>query len=261
VAEEPTGNRVVFELKLHFEEGSIGAAVPVPDRAMRVADFLPVMQALQDVVTLGVRKDVERRGQRISCRAGCGACCRQPVPISESEAVRLAELVSSMPESRRVRVRARFEEALRKLERRGLLDRLRAFSTVDKPERMRLGGEYFRLGIPCPFLEDESCSIYEHRPLRCREFLVTSPAENCASPNPGNIERPPSPPGPWTVLYRFEDGKGEDEPRWVPLVLALEFSEERTKAPLPAYGAPDMFRNLLAQLSAGVERCGDDEGP
>jgi hypothetical protein len=40
--------------------------------------------------------------------------------------------------------------------------------------------EYFRLGITCPFLEDGSCSIYEHRPLVCREYLVTSPAAHCA---------------------------------------------------------------------------------
>ena len=38
-----------------------------------------------------------------------------------------------------------------------------------------LGREYFQLGIPCPFLEEESCSIYHDRPITCREYLVTSP--------------------------------------------------------------------------------------
>ena len=38
------------------------------------------------------------------------------------------------------------------------------------------------------FLEDESCSIHQHRPLACREYLVTSPAENCQNPTPENIE-------------------------------------------------------------------------
>jgi Fe-S-cluster containining protein len=36
--------------------------------------------------------------------------------------------------------------------------------------------------MPCPFLEDESCSIHPDRPLVCREYLVTSPAELCAGP-------------------------------------------------------------------------------
>jgi len=258
VTEQPVEDRVTFELRLHFEKGSINVTVPVPDREMRVADFLPVLHGLQDAVTLGVVKDVEGSGKQISCRAGCGACCRQPVPISESEAVRLAELVASMPASRREHVRARFDGALRTLESHGLLERLRAFSSVDRTERMRLGGEYLQLRIPCPFLEDESCGIYDDRPLRCREFLVTSPPENCVNPGPGNIERPPSPPGPWPLVYRFEDGAGEDESRWVALVHALELAEDPGRPPLPTYAAPEMFQNLLARLSASAPP-GDDE--
>ena len=38
------------------------------------------------------------------------------------------------------------------------------------------------MGVPCPFLEDESCSIHPERPLVCREYLVTSPAALCAGP-------------------------------------------------------------------------------
>ncbi len=45
-----------------------------------------------------------------------------------------------------------------------------------------LGLRYFALGIPCPFLEDERCTIHPIRPLRCREYMVASPAEHCAHP-------------------------------------------------------------------------------
>jgi len=38
---------------------------------------------------------------------------------------------------------------------------------------------YFRLRHPCPFLEDGSCGIYADRPLICREYAVTTPAELC----------------------------------------------------------------------------------
>ena len=40
------------------------------------------------------------RGVRVSCRAGCGACCRQLVPIAEAEARRIRDLVEAMPEPR-----------------------------------------------------------------------------------------------------------------------------------------------------------------
>ena len=180
------------------------------------------------------------------------------MPIAESEAVRLAELVADMPEGRREQIRARFDAGLRKLSDYGLHDRARGFSALDRTERMRLGGEYLRLRVACPFLEDENCSIYTDRPLRCREFLVTSPPENCANPAPGNIERPPSPPGPWPLVYRFEDGKGEDQPRWTALIFALAVAEDPTREPLPTYRAPEMFQNLLARLSATDSR---GEGP
>jgi hypothetical protein len=42
--------------------------------------------------------------------------------------------------------------------------------------------EYFYQRIPCPFLENESCSIHPIRPLVCREYLVSSPSEHCADP-------------------------------------------------------------------------------
>jgi Fe-S-cluster containining protein len=50
-----------------------------------------------------------------------------------------------------------------------------------------LAMRYFRQGIACPFLENESCSIHESRPLACREYLVTSPAENCSAPSAETI--------------------------------------------------------------------------
>jgi hypothetical protein len=38
---------------------------------------------------------------------------------------------------------------------------------------------YFEARIPCPFLEDERCSVYADRPLVCREHAVTTPPALC----------------------------------------------------------------------------------
>ena len=51
-------------------------------------------------------------GKAISCHKGCGACCRQLVPISRTEGERLVTLVDAMPEPRRAAVLARFADAL-----------------------------------------------------------------------------------------------------------------------------------------------------
>ena len=124
-------------------------------------------------------KTAEKSGKSISCKAGCGACCRQLVPITPTEAYNLRDLIESLPEPRRSDIRARFAEARRKLDEAGLLEKLLHPETVGD-ELRAVGMEYFRLGIACPFLEAESCSIYPDRPIACREYLVTSPAEGAA---------------------------------------------------------------------------------
>lgn len=48
---------------------------------------------------------------------------------------------------------------------------------------------YFALGIPCPFLVDDSCGIHPARPLACREYVVASDPTHCATRADGQIVR------------------------------------------------------------------------
>ena len=80
------------------------------------------------------------------------------------------------------------------------------------------------LGIPCPFLEDESCSIHPARPLVCREYLVTSPAELCAGPAQEGVTPVPVPKLSMAARRLQEDG--ED---WFPLATLLAWARTRPK--------------------------------
>jgi hypothetical protein len=132
-------------------------------------------------------------------------------------------MLSGADFNRRVRVERRIETAMRRLSDAGLLEALRtADSFASREERRELGLRYFRLGIPCPFLENESCSIHPHRPLSCREYLVTSPAAKCAQPDCRQWETVELPRRPSALLFRFGDGIGASRPRWLPLTLMLE---------------------------------------
>lgn len=163
--------------------------VPVPLGDSRLLDLLPATGAIASQEAQANIDAARTEGREISCRMGCGACCRQLVAISAVEAQALLELVERMPEERRTIIRERFAAGIRKLEEAGFLDsadtpgkRLpvaRKFGTLTETLN-DLGHRYFRLGIACPFLENESCSIYEERPAVCREYHVTSPAENCS---------------------------------------------------------------------------------
>ena len=59
-------------------------------------EVLPIFQGLSDLfVAQGVAR-AEAEGRPVTCRAGCGACCRQLVPVSDAEARALARLVEAM---------------------------------------------------------------------------------------------------------------------------------------------------------------------
>ena len=89
---------------------------------------------------------------------------------------RTSPVVQAMPPERRETVLKRFDEIVTRLRSSGLLAR---FDSVeydpDNPDTF--AQDYFKLQMPCPFLKEESCSIHKDRPLACREYNVTTPAD------------------------------------------------------------------------------------
>ena len=242
------GHAVVkFGLKVADRE--LEASARVPAGAVRVVDVLPVLHGLASAIISVAEEQVREEGKTISCRAGCGACCRQVVPISEMEARYLADLVASMPEERRAEVVERFRAAVEVFEAKGLIDKLRSISNYTPDERLVAAMEYFHVGVPCPFLVEESCSIHPFRPMSCREYLVTSPAEKCKTPDAKSITMVPLSAKPSLALYRFTDGQGGDKWRYLPLVLALEWAAEHAGDPQPELPGPEIVMNFLRRIS------------
>jgi Fe-S-cluster containining protein len=220
----------------------------VPTAPVRSAAVLPILQTLWTTIEADLVEDFERQGRRISCGPGCGACCRQLVPISRIEARHLAELVEKLPEPRRSAVRNRFAEAIRRLDEAGLLETLRRPESLGPDDRAPMWMTYFQLGIPCPFLEQESCSIHTDRPLACREYLVTSPAANCANPTRDNIEGVTMPVRLSKTLGRFAEPIAPGSANWVPLILAPEWAETHPD-PSPARPGPEWVTLLFRDLT------------
>jgi Fe-S-cluster containining protein len=242
----PSADTVTIELQFSVGGERVQAKIPVPAGPTRPRIMLPVFQALGDLVVGQAIKTAEKSGQSISCKAGCGACCRQLVPITPTEAYHLRDLIESLPEPRRSEVRTRFAEARRRLDEAGLLDRLLHPETVGE-ELRALGMQYFRLGIACPFLEAESCSIHPDRPIACREYLVTSPAAECAAPTPEKVACVPMPAKVSSALADLGVKEEARFARWVPLVVAPEWTESHAEEEARRTG-PEILRELFERL-------------
>ncbi len=251
---EPRTAHVVLKLPA----GKIEVDLVVPAGPTRVDEILPLARALTDQIVDLTVTQLEKSGRTVSCRAGCGACCRQLVPIGEAEARAIADLVASFPEPRRSTVLARFAESLDRLDNAGLLDLLGNRANWDEDQRGEIGITYFRLGIACPFLEDESCSIHSERPIACREYLVTSPPERCANPRADQVEGVKLPSSVWTAVASLEPVEpGVRLIPWVPLSLALDWAESH-RAPPAEQPAPELVRRLFDNITRKRDRSPSD---
>jgi Fe-S-cluster containining protein len=227
---------------LVIDEATVEVELVVPAGPVLMEAAMPIFQGLSDLYAARGVARAQAEGRTITCRAGCGACCRQLVPVSEPEARDLARLVGAMPEPRRSQVRARFESALAALAPTGLLERsLRPLAGEAAP----LGLAWFAQHVACPFLEDESCSIHPDRPLSCREYLVTSPAVNCEAPASANIEKVALAGDPSVALLKA--GRAETQNGWLPLTLALRLAAEWPPSRRDLTG-PEILREVIARL-------------
>ena len=214
-----TEGTIAATMELRIGGMPLKLPVSVPRGAVPLEAVLPNFHRLAVAVADVGTAAVLRTGATISCRKGCGACCRQPVPVSMAEARALAALVEAMPEPRQAAVRARFAAAKAQLDANGVLGRMAASAEA---ELDTAGGDYFRAGVACPFLEDEACSIHTERPVACREYLVTSPAELCRNPTRDNVRAVPLPAHVGRALRALDRQHGAPGRGWTLLVSAVD---------------------------------------
>ncbi|MDH5564936.1 MAG: YkgJ family cysteine cluster protein, partial [Nitrospirota bacterium] len=83
---------------------------------------------------------------------------------------------------------------------------------------------YYALRLPCIFLENEICSIYDHRPAACRSHLVSSPAELCQDMVNNPIQELHIPIRAGTVLSLLWADLTGGPVRLMPLPIACEWA-------------------------------------
>lgn len=105
-------------------------------------------------------KEAEPPSSAIHCRAGCSHCCHMRIHVTAPEALVIALFI-----------RERFSQIE--------IDDLRLrLVEADDITRGMTDEEHGRVGISCPLLLDDLCSVYDARPLECRGY-VSMDVEAC----------------------------------------------------------------------------------
>ncbi len=217
---------ITGQLTLSLRGAEIEIEMTVPTKAVKPTRILPVFQAMTSSFVDASVKGVESGGGKISCQSGCGACCRQAVPLAEIEAYQIAELVEKMDEPRRSEIKQKFADGYRRFQSMNWFERMDEYENMSLDKRRETVMEYFYENVACPFLKNESCSIHAVRPLSCREYLVTSPPENCDNPSAETIRMVELAIQPSKILRETARSENLRKLNFVPLIRALEWARE-----------------------------------
>ena len=272
---------ITGKISLELAGRAVEMEMTVPVNAVKPQRMLPIFQQMTSAF---VNMSVTNANAEISCKAGCGACCRQPVPLSEIEIYQLSALVQSLEEPRRAVIKKRFADGSEHFRRTGWFDRMKEFTKKEGTEseesvQKRFAAtvlEYFYENVPCPFLEEESCSIHAVRPLVCREYLVTSPAENCSRPTAETVCKVELLAKSSKSLRNLVQTEMSVQTGFVPMIFALElaekypenfpektgqrwvadFFENLSKTEIPTEGIPPRVQSPKSKVqNPGKKRC------
>lgn len=225
------------------------AKVRVRDVPTRLASLVPSMHQLcNGIVGLAIRRE-ESFGSIITCRAGCGVCCHQLVPISAPEAFFLRDYLNSLTPERRVRTEERFSKIEDIMKSAGLIERLMNLEKTQEHEA--IARDYFHLKMQCPFLEENSCSIYQYRPFACREYNVVSPSDLCADPFSNPIQKIKIPMNMTTATARLAAELYGLPPMLIPMTFALQWVEENKVLAHKTWSGVWLF-NLMMEYATGT---------
>lgn len=242
-----------LDIALTTTSGEVNVQVTVPTALIRVTDIVPVMRSMGEQAQAVEISSVLRTGKEISCKKGCSACCeRILVPVSPPEAFALGEMMSALPIVHRQRIEERLVATRERLDKAGVLSALQ--DLAESPTQRSdedidpINRAYYALRLPCIFLEDGACSIYEHRPAACREYLVTSPPELCQDTEKNPVEELSNPLRAGTVLSILWAKLMGGPVRLIPLPVVFEWVERHRSLLERTWNGLDLFDQALEGL-------------
>lgn len=249
-----------LNLELSLPEGNLQVSITIPVGMERVPVLVLDLLPISDLVTQMGARIAQKLGAGVSCARGCGACCRQLVPLAPPEAVILAELTESLPEQLKTNITHNFAAATTRLAEAGLLSKLTQLynSSFSKDQIQKITHQYFNLQIPCPFLVNESCCIYGFRPSRCREYSVISPSDYCADPYQNQVRLLPVSIKLAAALARAWATITKTMPVLIPLTLALDWNRQNEQARYLAIEAKPFVQAIVQYVCQAARRYEQD---
>ncbi len=170
---------------ISFELDIIGQpthfSICVAQKQAKLSDITPLARKLSTQLAMMVLDKLQSNGEFVPCRKGCSTCCNHLIPLSVPEAFHLREEVLAIPtEQGRALWQSLLDTAKIILsEKPKIFEVNESAETSCQIQINELSKWYASLKLTCPFLSNNLCTSYEHRPIACREYIVTGSALLC----------------------------------------------------------------------------------
>jgi len=174
----------VIGLNLDILGKKVNFSIGVGKGHVRLSDIVPLARTICTEITNVVLQSTLNDGGHIPCRKGCAACCSHYlVPLSIPEAFRLNQEISAAPAHRRESIWRDCLIAaniiLSQKPPKPFVHQTTEASSMSMVDLGLVSRWYKSLELNCPFLDSGICTIYEQRPLACREHCVEGSARGC----------------------------------------------------------------------------------
>jgi len=154
--------------------------IGVRDCPATLAEIVPMARSLSSKLMQVVLEKLDSDGTVVPCRRGCAICCNYLVFLSVPEAFRMVEEVMMMPLEQRQDVIKSCRQLAQRF-REKLNEPANMADTIDQSQEARISNCYYSVKQACPFLCNNLCTIYEQRPVICREHIVVGSASQCST--------------------------------------------------------------------------------
>ncbi len=180
---EPLKNRScggveTIEAAIDIGNDTVCLKIGVEDKPTRLSDMVSLARAISDKLCSAILDHAARSGQTVQCHKGCSHCCSYLVPLSIPEVFRLWEELPAMGADFASGALSRFCICEAKIRDAYVSGKRTIDNIFEMPE---ISNWYAGLHLSCPFLSQGLCSVYERRPLACREHMVRSCPVLCKS--------------------------------------------------------------------------------
>ncbi|MCP4378161.1 MAG: YkgJ family cysteine cluster protein [bacterium] len=243
----------VIDIKPESLGRLIGSHVVVSDGPADLGDLVPLARSLAMRIGPATVKQAVSEGANIPCKKGCAACCRYMVPLSAPEALVMGREIGSLSETSDATTRRALTNAANRI-LGGWSDS--PFSKTDINDENgetgdieAIGQWYASLETDCPFLSEGQCTIYDKRPLACREHVVSGIASHCEGYKPGYGNKLEMPATVLDALAQLAADLEQTEPQAIMMPLVPFWYTENRHRLLRTWPGRELATRFLDCLS------------